>query len=123
MELVDPLNAAAAFSTSISEVSISEATSVTDTCMRVPGRGGPRMSRSGFLSMIDSDCAHPTADRRTRNRPETTETVAPDSRHLAIATRTTSGRRVETRRFAMGSPVSALAFERAELHVEGRQSC
>lgn len=54
------------------------------------------MSRSGFRSMIDSAWAQPTADRSTRKRPETTDTPAPASRHRAMVTRTTSGRRVAT---------------------------
>jgi hypothetical protein len=51
------------------------------------------MSLIGFRSMIDSDCAQPTDERSTRNRPDTTDTLAPVSFHLAMAWRTTSGRR------------------------------
>jgi hypothetical protein len=40
-----------------------------------------------------------------------------------MATRTTSGRSVATRRPAMASARSALAFDRAPLQVDGRQSC
>jgi hypothetical protein len=61
--------------------------------------------------MIDSAWAQPRADRSTRKRPDTIDTVAPDAAHRAIVTRTTSGRRVATRRPAMGSAVSALAFD------------
>jgi len=80
------------------------------------------MSRSGLRSMIDSAWAQPR-DRNTRKRPETTDTVAPDAAHWAMATRTTSGRSVATRRPAMASARSALAFDRAPLQVDGRQSC
>jgi hypothetical protein len=82
-----------------------------------------RISWSGFRSMIDSPCAQLKAERSTRKRPEITDTVAPDARHLAIDMRTTSGRNVATRRAAMASALSALAFDRAELQVAGRQSC
>jgi hypothetical protein len=71
--------------------------------------------------MIDSDCAHPTDERRTRNRPGTTDTPAPTSFHLVMAWRTTSGRRDDIRPSARTSAVSAFALDRAELHVEGRQ--
>ena len=70
--------------------------------------------------MIDSDWAQPTAERSTRKRPETTETPAPASRHRAMVTRTTSGRRVATRRPAMGSALSALTFDRTP--TPGRRS-
>jgi hypothetical protein len=73
--------------------------------------------------MIDSDWAQPTAERSTRKRPETTDTPAPASRHRAMVTRTTSGRRVATRRPAMGSALSALTFDRTPTQVDGRQSC
>ena len=92
------------------------------TCILVPGRGGPRMPASGFVSSNDSPTAQPSADRSIRNRPETTDTVAPSSRHLAIAVRTTVGRSDTTRIVEIGSAHSARAFERAETHKEGRQS-
>ena len=47
-EPVEPLSAAPAFSTKVSDDSMSVATSPTGTCMRVPGRGGPRMSLIGL---------------------------------------------------------------------------
>ena len=73
--------------------------------------------------MIDSAWAQPTAERSTRKRPETTDTPAPESRHRAMVTRTTSGRSVATRRPAMGSALSALTFDRTPGQVDGRQSC
>jgi hypothetical protein len=73
--------------------------------------------------MIDSDWAQPTAERSTRKRPETTDTPAPESRHRAMVTRTTSGRSVATWRPAMGSALSALTFDRTPTQVNGRQSC
>jgi len=82
-----------------------------------------RVSRSGFRSMIDSDLAQPTAERSTRKRPETTDTPAPASRHRAIVTRTTAGRRVAARRSAIGSALSALTFDRTPVQVDGHQSC
>jgi hypothetical protein len=80
------------------------------------------MSLIGLRSMIEPDCAHPTDERSTRNRPDTTDTLAPVSLHLAMAWRTTSGRSDDTRLSARTSAVSALTLDRAELHVEGRQS-
>jgi hypothetical protein len=65
----------------------------------------------------------PSADRSIRNRPETTDTVAPSSRHLAIAVRTTMGRSDVTRSVDIWSAHRARAFERADVHEEGRQSC
>ena len=85
MSSPSPSSAASAFSTRVSDDSMSVATSATGTCMRVPGRGGPRMSLIGLRSMIDSDCAQPTDERSTRNRPDTTDTLAPISFHLAMA--------------------------------------
>ncbi len=91
-EPTEPSNAASAFPTNTSDKRSRARTSCLGTCMRVPGRGGPRMSRSGFRSMIDSAWAQPMAERSTRKRPETTDTPAPESRHRAMVTRTTSGR-------------------------------
>ena len=80
------------------------------------------MSLIGLRSMIDSECAQPTDERSTRNRPDTRDTLAPDSFHLVMAWRTTSGRSEDTRLSAIGSAVSALTLDRAELQVDGRQS-
>ena len=118
----EPSNAASAFPTNTSDKRSRARTSCLGTCMRVPGRGGPRMSRSGFRSMIDSAWAQPMAERSTRERPETTDTPAPESRHRAMITRTTSGRTVATRRPARGSALNALTFDRTPTQVEGRQS-
>jgi hypothetical protein len=80
------------------------------------------MPTSGFVSSNDSLTAQPIADRSIRNRPETTDTVAPSSRHFAIGVRTTIGRNDATRSVEIGSAHNARAFERAETHEEGRQS-
>ena len=85
-------------------------------CKRVPGRCGPRMPLSGLTSTMRSKLAQPTADRRTRNRPDTTASEAPgrSSRH----------RRADVLGLERGHPArsqgsarSALALERAEIHV------
>jgi len=104
-------------------VSRSSRRSSIGTNILVPGRGGPRIPASGFVSSSDSEIAQPIANRSIRNRPETTDTVAPSSRHLAIVVRTTLGRSDMPRRTEIGSAHSALAFERADVHEEGRQSC
>ena len=62
------------------------------------------------------------AERSTRKRPETTATEAPAELHAAMAARTCSGLSVDTRRTASGSARKALTFERAPIHVAGRQS-
>jgi hypothetical protein len=67
-------------------------------------------------------CAHPRAARSTGNRPDTTATDAPAAVHEAMAARTTPGVSVATRRWAKRSAPRALPFERAEIHVAGRQS-
>ena len=72
--------------------------------------------------MMRSMCAHPTAERRMRKRPEITATEEPAALHAAMAARTCSGLSVDTRRAARPSEQSALALERAEIHVAGRQS-
>ena len=72
--------------------------------------------------MMRSTWAQPTAERRTRNRPEITATEAPAVLQTAMAARTCSGLSVDTRRAARPSAHRALAFDRAEIHVAGRQS-
>ena len=49
------------------------------------------MPESGFTSTMRSTCAHPSADRRTLNRPEMTATEAPAADQEAMAARTTRG--------------------------------
>src|SRR5664280_2847925 len=61
-------------------------------------------------------------ERSTRNRPDTTDTLAPASFHRAMAWRAASGRSDDTRLSARTSAVSALTLDRAELQVDGRQS-
>ena len=80
------------------------------------------MPDGGFASMIRSTCAHPRAERRTRNRPEITATDAPSDAHAAMAALTVSGVSVETRRSPSPSAESAFTFDRAEIQVAGRHS-
>lgn len=112
-------NEACAFSKSRSDVSRSIRRFSAGTCILVPGRGGPRIPTIGFASRKDSSTAQPRADN-TRNRPETIDTVAPLSRQLAMTARTVIGRSEVTQNSEIASAHSALAFDRAEIHVEGR---
>ena len=112
-ELTEQSNAASAFSTNTSDMRSRARTSCSGTCMRVPGRGGTphvpeRVAIDDRFGLGPTECGaqHPEAAGDHRHR-------GPGCRHRAMATRTTSGRSVATRRPAMGSARSALAFDRA----------
>ena len=89
----------------------------------VPGRGGPRiLAPMGLCSMIDLQSTHPRADRSTRNRPDTTDTPCwPPSTWPSLRGRPqVAGTTLVVE--LIESADSALAFDLAELQVDGRHS-